>query len=61
MIDFQSMSNVISELGLVAVPRLFAYTPKFRLGAIASFCVVFIVSAVETIGDTTGKDVDTGS
>lgn len=33
--------------------QLFAYTPKFQMGTILSFCLVFIVSAVETIGDTT--------
>lgn len=38
---------------MVAVPQLFAYTPKFQMGTILSFCLVFIVSAVETIGDTT--------
>ena len=37
----------------MAVPQLFAYTPKFQMGTILSFCLVFIVSAVETIGDTT--------
>lgn len=53
MVDFGSMADTISQLGVVAVPRLFAYKPQFQLGAIFSFCLVFIVSAVETIGDTT--------
>ena len=53
MVDFESMANTVRELGVVAIPRLCAYTPKFEFGAILSFCLVFIVSAVETIGDTT--------
>ncbi len=53
MVDFGSMRETISELGVVAVPQLFAFTPKFNAATILSFCVVFIVSAVETIGDTT--------
>ena len=53
MVDFAAMGNTIRELGVVAVPQLFAFKPQFQLGAILSFCLVFIVSAVETIGDTT--------
>lgn len=53
MVDFGTMADTIGQLGVVAVPRLFAYTPKFQIGAIFSFALVFIVSAVETIGDTT--------
>lgn len=53
MVDFAGMTQTIRELGVVAVPQLFAYTPKFQMGTILSFCLVFIVSAVETIGDTT--------
>jgi uracil-xanthine permease len=53
MVDFGTMADTISQLGVVAVPRLFAYKPQFQLGAIFSFALVFIVSAVETIGDTT--------
>ena len=53
MVDFGTMADTIGQLGVVAVPRLFAYKPQFQIGAIFSFCLVFIVSAVETIGDTT--------
>lgn len=53
MVDFGTMADTISQLGVAAVPRLFAYKPQFQLGAIFSFALVFIVSAVETIGDTT--------
>ena len=46
------MGDTIRELGVIAVPQLFAFKPQFQPGAILSFCLVFIVSAVETIGDT---------
>lgn len=58
MVDFGSMADTIGQLGVVAVPRLFAYVPKFQIGAIFSFALVFIVSAVETIGDTTATCTD---
>ncbi len=53
MVDFQAMGDTISELGVIAIPRLCAYTPKFDTGIIISFVIVYLVSAVETIGDTT--------
>ena len=37
---------------IIALPKLFAFTPKFDLGAIISVTLVFLVSAAETIGDT---------
>lgn len=53
MVDFAAMGDTIRELGVIAVPQLFAFKPQFQPAAIYSFCLVFIVSAVETIGDTT--------
>ncbi len=53
MVDFGTMGDTIREMGVIAVPQLFAFKPQFQPGAILSFCLVFIVSAVETIGDTT--------
>ena len=53
MVDFESMGTTIDQLGIFSFPRMFAYTPKFDLGVIISFVIVFLVSAVETIGDTT--------
>ena len=52
MVDFSSMKNTVQELGIIALPKLFAYTPKFEIGAIVSVTLVFLVSAAETIGDT---------
>ena len=53
MVDFGAMVATIREMGVFSVPEVFAFKPKFEAGAIVSFCLVFIVSAVETIGDTT--------
>lgn len=46
-----SFSN-LSSLSLVALPRLLPFTPEFNLGAILSVVAVYLVSATETIGDT---------
>lgn len=50
LVDF---SQIMSR-GVVAFPRPFATgLPQFNPGVIISFIVVFLVSATETIGDTT--------
>jgi NCS2 family nucleobase:cation symporter-2 len=38
--------------GLFAFPHFLMFTPKFQAGPILSVCVIFLVSAAETIGDT---------
>lgn len=38
--------------GLIALPRFLPYMPQFHPGAVASACIIFLVSAAETIGDT---------
>ncbi len=53
MVDFNSIKETIDQLGVISFPQLFAYTPKFDIGAIVSVTLVFFVSAAETIGDTT--------
>jgi len=45
--------SVIFADGFVALPKVLPYTPEFNLGAILSVCIIFLVSAAETIGDTT--------
>ena len=45
--------TVIFADGLVALPKLLPYTPEFNVGAIFSVCIIYLVSAAETIGDTT--------
>ena len=38
--------------GFLSLPHFLMIRPQFRLGAILSVCVIFLVSAAETIGDT---------
>lgn len=45
--------SVIFSDGLIALPKLLPYTPEFHIGAIFSVAIIFMVSAAETIGDTT--------
>lgn len=45
--------SIIFSDGFIAFPKLLPYTPEFNLGAIFSVCIIYLVSAAETIGDTT--------
>ncbi len=51
--------SVIFADGIVALPKFLPYVPKFNFGAIFSVCIIYMVSAAETIGDTTAM-VSTG-
>ena len=44
--------SVIFADGLIALPKLLPYMPEFNIGAILSVCIIYLVSAAETIGDT---------
>jgi len=44
--------SVIFADGLISLPKLMPYKPEFNLGAIFSVCIIYLVSAAETIGDT---------
>lgn len=44
--------SVIMSQGLIALPHLLPFKPEFHLGAIIGVAVIFLVSAAETIGDT---------
>ncbi|MBQ9167616.1 MAG: purine permease [Oscillospiraceae bacterium] len=48
MVDFSALEGV----GIISVPKLFPYKPTFNLSAIVSVTMIFLVSATETIGDT---------
>lgn len=48
MVDF---SGIFSG-GFVALPKLLPVMPEFHAGAILSVVIIFLVSAAETIGDT---------
>ena len=45
--------SVIFAGGFVSLPKLIPYKPEFHAGAIRSVGIIFLVSAAETIGDTT--------
>lgn len=48
MVSFHSMDNV----GFVSLPQFLPFKPEFELGAILSIIAIYLVSATETIGDT---------
>lgn len=48
MVDFSSLHNV----GVVALPNFMPFKPEFEIGAILSIFAIYLVSATETIGDT---------
>lgn len=48
MVNFSALNNV----GLIALPELMPYKPVFNISAIVSVVMIFLVSATETIGDT---------
>ena len=45
------LSGILSN-GIIAFPRILPIAPEFNINAIASVCIIFMVSAAETIGDT---------
>ena len=45
--------SVIFSEGVVSLPKILPYAPEFHIGAIFSVVIIFMVSAAETIGDTT--------
>lgn len=51
--------SVIFSGGVVSFPKILPYAPEFHAGAILSVCIIYLVSAAETIGDTTAM-VSTG-
>ena len=48
MVDFSGLSNA----GVVSLPNILPFKPEFDLGATLSIIAIFLVSATETIGDT---------
>ncbi len=45
--------SLIFSGGFFSLPKILPYLPKFDTGAILSVCIIYLVSAAETIGDTT--------
>lgn len=48
MVDF----SAIKDVGVVSLPQILPYKPVFNFSAIISVIMIFLVSATETIGDT---------
>ncbi|SHK20322.1 nucleobase:cation symporter-2, NCS2 family [Hathewaya proteolytica DSM 3090] len=48
MVDFSALENS----KIIALPELMPFVPKFNINAIVSVVLIFLVSATETIGDT---------
>jgi len=48
MVDFSSLHNV----ALLSLPNFMPFEPKFEWGAFLSILAIYMVSATETIGDT---------
>ncbi|MCQ2139612.1 MAG: purine permease [Bacteroidales bacterium] len=48
MVDYSALHGV----GVVSLPKFLPFKPEFNLGAILSVIAIFMVSATETIGDT---------
>ena len=49
IVDF----STLNDMKLFALPKILPFKPVFRLDAIISICIIYLVSATETIGDTT--------
>ena len=48
MVDFSSLNGV----GIVSLPKMLPFALEFNIGAILSIIAIYMVSATETIGDT---------
>lgn len=49
LMDFSAFTDV----GVISFPKFLPYQPEFKWSAIVAVTVIFLVSATETIGDTT--------
>ena len=47
-VDFSSLEGT----SIIAFPQLLPFKPEFNINAIISVTLIFLVSATETIGDT---------
>lgn len=48
VVDF----SALKECGVIAIPRFMPFTPEFHVGPMVTVILIFLVSATETIGDT---------
>ncbi len=52
MVDFSTISTTIEKSGYISLPKFLPYDVVFNPATIISVVIVFLVSAAETIGDT---------
>ncbi len=52
MVNFSVFTDTINKVGVISIPKILPYKPIFNIGTIISVIIVFLVSAAETIGDT---------
>lgn len=55
IVDF----SALKECGVIAIPRFMPFTPEFHVGPIVTVILIFLVSATETIGDTSALAAST--
>ncbi|MDD6211531.1 MAG: solute carrier family 23 protein [Clostridiales bacterium] len=56
MVDFEQFKTTVAQVGLINIPLpvfLRGHMPTFHIGAILTIGIIYLVSAAETIGDTT--------
>ena len=52
MVDFSGLTSN----GIIALPKFLPFTPEFNLGAILSVIAIYLVSATETVGDSSARN-----
>jgi NCS2 family nucleobase:cation symporter-2 len=53
VVDFSGFASA----GIISFPRFLPFMPEFHIGAILSVTIIFLVSATETIGDTSAMTI----
>ncbi|MDR1301100.1 MAG: purine permease [Treponema sp.] len=53
MVDLSGFATA----GFISIPRILPFMPEFNVGAIVSVTIIFLVSATETIGDTSAMTI----
>lgn len=51
MVDFKGIGTTVSQLGVVSLPHILQYRPKFDIKYIIVFIIIYLTSAAETVGD----------
>ena len=51
MVDFKAIGDTVSQLGVISLPHILQFKPKFELKYIIAFMIIYLTSAAETVGD----------